>query len=508
MRIDYQPPLASSSGAAERRVFESALAALVGTIVVGLLAVAAQGGAKALVVIVGGLIGLSALVIIAKAPGLPERVLLLAMAATLSISIKFHPVFRPDHLGGAIGLRLSITDLVMGLLVLLALGPALRRGWARLHVDGALAGAAGAYLLWAIVSTLASGDRALGWFQVSAVVQAMVVGLFVASRQWAWHPRRTFVSGLLAALLLQSGIAIVQSMRPGLVTLQFIGAAEYAEDTGDAIPAVDVGATTIAGQAAYRPTGLLIHPNVLAAYFVLTLPLALAVALTASARWERGLAAAAAAGATAALYLSLSRSGWVGMATAMAIGAILAWRWRAIALTRTGRLTIAVAALALILGIAWKADRIYLRFTETAGQAIDFRREYAFTAWRMATDHPLLGVGLNTFTDHAVRYDPSGTSRLKAFPVHNAYLLELAETGFPGGLAFSLMVLAMIAATFRAARRSTGDARVLVLALAAGIAGFWVTQLSDFLYRIPIMTSLVWAHAGLAIGLARTEQTS
>jgi hypothetical protein len=70
------------------------------------------------------------------------------------------------------------------------------------------------------------------------------------------------------------------------------------------------------------------------------------------------------------------------------------------------------------------------------------------------------------------------------------------------------MVLAMIAAAFRAARQSTGETRVLVLALAAGIAGFWVTQLSDYLYRIPIMTSLVWAHAGLAIGLARAEQTS
>ena len=501
-------PLAGSAGTAERRVFESAVAVLVGTGVVCLLVVATPGGAKDLVVAGGSLIGLSALVVLAAVPGLPERALLFAMAVTLSVSIKFHPVFRPDHLGGAIGLRVSITDLVMGLLILLALARALRRGWVRVRVDGALAVAAGAYLLWAIASTLGSNDRTLGWFQVSAVVQAMAVGLFVASRRWAWQPRRVFVSGLLAALLLQSGIAIVQSMRPGLVRLQFLGAAEYAEDTGQAIPTVDVGATTIAGQAAYRPTGLLIHPNVLAAYFVLTLPLALALALTARARWERALASAAAVCGTAALYLSLSRSGWIGMGTALAIGAVLAWRWHALLLTRTVRLAMAVVGLALILGIAWKADRIYLRFTETAGQALDFRREYALTAWRMVVDHPLLGVGLNTFTDHAVRYDASGTSRLKAFPVHNAYLLELAETGFPGGLAFSAMVIAMLAAAFRAARRSTGETRILVLALAAGIAGFWVTQLSDYFYRIPIMTSLVWAHAGLAIGLARAERRS
>lgn len=503
MRSDRLPAPAAAPWLAGRGMFEATCAALVGLAVAGLLAVAAQSGIKGLVVIGGGLIGLSALAVLGTVPGLPERVLLFAMAATLSVSIKFHPVFRPDHLGGAIGLRVSITDILMVLLIVLALGRALRRGSVSLRMDGTLAAASGVYLVWAIASTLTSGDRALGWFQVSAVVQAMAVGLFLSSRHWGAEPRRLFVSGLLAALLLQSTIAIVQSMRPGLVRLHFLGAAEYAEDTGDALPAVDVGATTIAGRAAYRPTGLLIHPNVLAGHFVLTLPLALAVAFSPRARFERGLAAAAAAATVAALYLSLSRSGWLGTATALGIGSVLAWRWRTVVLTRTARAAVAVAALAVLLGVAWKADRIYLRLTETASEAIEFRREYALTAWRMAADHPLLGVGLNTFTDHAVDYNASGTSRLKAFPVHNAYLLELSETGFPGGLAFGGMVLAMIAGVVRAARRSEGETAVLTLALAAGIAGFWVTQLSDYFYRIPIMTSLVWAHAGLVFGLAR-----
>lgn len=491
-----------------RGALDSACAAVVGVFVVVLLIWSVQGGAKSLVVIAGGLIGLSTLVLAAIIPGGPERLLLFAMALTLSISIKFHPVFRGEHLGGAIGLRLSITEVVMGGLVLLALAPALRRGWTRLRVDAALAITGGAYLCWAVASTLASDDRALGWFQVAAVLQAMVIGLFMASRQWTWHPRRVFVAGLLAGLLLQSAIAIVQTARPAMIRLAFLGAAEYSDDTGDAIPDVDIGSTTISGQTVYRPSGLLIHPNLLAAYFVLTLPLALAVTIVGKFRWERLLAAAAVAGTTIALYFSLSRSGWIGMAAALSIAAMLAGRWRLLALTRGMRAAIAVAMLACVVLITWKADRIYLRFTETAKDAIDFRREYAVTAWRMAADHPLLGVGLNTFTDHVVQYNPSGTSRLKAFPVHNAYLLELAETGFPGGLAFGGMVVAMIAATFRASRQSSAETRMLVLALAAGIAGFWVTQLSDYFYRIPIMTSLVWSHAGLAIGLAHAKDTA
>jgi O-antigen ligase len=124
----------------------------------------------------------------------------------------------------------------------------------------------------------------------------------------------------------------------------------------------------------------------------------------------------------------------------------------------------------------------------------------------MALDHPALGVGLNTFTSQVTRYDPTGTARLKAFPVHNAFLLELSETGFVGGLAFAAMALTMLIAAWRAARRAPIETRLLAIALAAGLAGFWVTQLSDYFYRIPVITCLVWAHLGLTIGIARAEE--
>jgi hypothetical protein len=47
--------------------------------------------------------------------------------------------------------------------------------------------------------------------------------------------------------------------------------------------------------------------------------------------------------------------------------------------------------------------------------------------------------------------------------------------------------------------------QVVALSLAAGLAGFWITQLSDYFYRVPVMTSLVWAHLGLVLGFGRSE---
>jgi O-antigen ligase len=95
---------------------------------------------------------------------------------------------------------------------------------------------------------------------------------------------------------------------------------------------------------------------------------------------------------------------------------------------------------------------------------------------------------------------------LKAFPVHNAFLLELSETGFAGGLAFAAMAMTMLIAAWRTARHAPIETRLIAIALAAGIAGFWVTQLSDYFYRIPVITCLAWAHLGLTIGIARAEE--
>ena len=491
-----------------RRIWQDALAVAVGLASVAVIVVAGNAGGKALVVGLGGLAGFALLVITAYAPALPERVLLFGIATTLSVSIKVHPFFRQDHLGGAVGLRISITELAVSALLALSAAAALRRGWLRLRIDAATATFAALYLAASLISVYGSSDRVLGWYQLSAVLQAFLLAVVFGSWTWDTKARRWFVGGLLAALLLQSGIAITQSVKPGLVKMAFLGATEYTEDTGTANGKIgtDVGRTEIAGQEAYRPTGMLIHPNVLAGYFVLTLPLAIALALGAETAWQRRLAVLASGAAATALYLSLSRSGWIGSATAIAVGAFLAWKWKAFDLTGQAKAALVAVAIVGAAGLAWKAERIYLRFTETAGDALDFRREYALAAWRMTLDYPFAGVGLNTFTDLVVRYDVSGTSRIKAFPVHNAYLLELAETGFLGGAAFVLMIGALTRATFRAARDAGGEARVIALGIAAGLAGFWATQVSDYFYRIPIMTSLVWAYAGFAIGACGSWQ--
>jgi hypothetical protein len=64
------------------------------------------------------------------------------------------------------------------------------------------------------------------------------------------------------------------------------------------------------------------------------------------------------------------------------------------------------------------------------------RAELNWMALKMFQDHPLLGVGLNNFTVQMGEYgEVSGWTRFLQ-PVHNVYLLIVAETGLFGLIAF------------------------------------------------------------------------
>jgi hypothetical protein len=450
--------------------------------------------------------GAALLPVAAYFPRLVEEATFFALALTFSVSLKFHPVFRTDHIGGAIGLRVSITDLLLALLAVAILARKRQAGALRFEADTAILASFGLYWALGAASTLAGSDLELGAFQLVACLQSFVVFVFLVSYVRTRRRLVILLAGMLVALCLQSAVAVAQTRFPDWSALQALGAPEDQElsvvDGDVALPDVDLGATVVQGEVQKRPAGLLIHPNVLGFYLVLGTLTALGVFLAAETSWLSGLGLVAFLLSAAALYVSLSRSGWAGAAFAIALAAVVGRNaFRSIG--RTRRTIVAGLALAACLLLALKADRIYSRIADTADEAIDFRRNLAAMALRMIAAHPFAGVGLNGFEEASPAFDPTGEQRIKRFPVHDVYLLEASEVGLPGGLAFVALVACLITRTLRSAVRCPPAGRWLPLLVASGIAGFWFAQTSDFVYRIPILTTLLWAHAALAFASAR-----
>jgi hypothetical protein len=434
-----------------------------------------------------------------------ESAALFALGVVSSVSLKFHMAFRADHFGGAVGYRIAAGDLLLyGLIAWLLLR---RSKPIRIHVYSPLLLAFCAYLVFALLSTAVSTDPELGMFQISALLQAFALFLFL-SNFLCTRPRfRIFVAGLLASLVLQSVVALVQVYRPGALNLAFLGGVVSEElrivRGRIDLPQVDLGVTVLGGAATERPTGLLIHPNVLGLYLVLTIPLAIGIWIT-DRGWLSWCGFFAAGLGSAALYYTLSRSSWAGLALAALLGAILCvWRGAA-RVSQAKALVMVLALLVGLCGLAAKADLIMERLTSTSSEALDFRSNLNRTALRMLVANPVSGVGFNNFVNHVQRYDTSGLSRIKPYPVHNLILMEFSEIGFLGGVCF----LALFGAIFRLAWLSASSARLqgtraFILITGCGLVGLLFGDLTNFVYRVPVMTSAVWAQISLLAALER-----
>ena len=132
-------------------------------------------------------------------------------------------------------------------------------------------------------------------------------------------------------------------------------------------------------------------------------------------------------------------------------------------------------------------------------------RIYAWqAAMKMAATHPLNGVGLDNFTGNYYFYSPHWDGMNHA--VHSTWFNVLAETGFPGLIAFVTMIVTCIRSSYKSMVRLDGArappiVRAMSLALFTGlisfcVAGTFLTQ--GFTWPIYILLALTTAMAKYA----------
>jgi O-antigen ligase len=140
---------------------------------------------------------------------------------------------------------------------------------------------------------------------------------------------------------------------------------------------------------------------------------------------------------------------------------------------------------------------------------LDVRFELNEIAMRMISEHPIMGVGLNSFIPRMEAYDPKNVMEYFPATVHNLYLLEAAEVGIPGLLAFSSLFLSLLWTSWRRVRRIRDPKLAwLAAALIAGLAGLMLSQLADFSHRIEPLRTIAWTYIGLLLGTLRVAEAN
>jgi O-antigen ligase len=483
-------------GAASSLRFAAPIGLAIGTVVVAALAsaliafVVAQGRLQ-WQMLAAGAIGLGVAVAAVR-----ERRLLLLVVMVLGVQVVFHKSLGPLNLeiaSGAPGLFLTSVDV---LLITLYVAWLLE---GTLFVD-IQAGLRRPMIFIPVVAPLA----ALPSFIMAESLDLAVAELFRMTCMLALF--------LYLALRLQSRREIVVLVG-AIFVIAFVQvavtAAQWKSGSTLGLVAIGQGSELVARVAdsseTPRPSGTIVHPVFFGALMAEILLLALSVALG-SRHTIRFLGLGAAGAALIAALFAQSRAALLAIAV---VGALLfLWYvWRGRVSGRTLLLTVLAAVVCTVIFRGYLMDRIVSNVgTDHFDLEVESRLELNQMALVVIRDAPVIGVGLNNFETVLRRYDEYGLI-FADNPVHNLYLLVLAETGVIGLLAMMASFLALVAGAFRLARAVDPLLASLGVGALAVYGFFLIEEMTVFSLREEVPLLVFWMISGLvAAGLRIAEQ--
>jgi len=338
-----------------------------------------------------------------------------------------------------------------------------------------------------VITMLIGPMRAVAGLEVFRMIKLMLLFIVIVNEVVRVKQIEQVVAALMIAVALQSIVALLQYTLNLNLGAQILGevteaAAEY---TSQATYGLDAQGFT------YRVGGLIGHPNLLAMFLAMLMPIGISILFSEIRPLYKFLIAITLMMGIVALVLTLSRSGWI--AFMLAFVTLMAVSFTHSKLKRKyvfARLSIIVAIVVLVMALS---GPIFKRLTQSDEGAVSFRFEFMEIAMRMAVDKPILGHGLNSFVWHMHPYSIWETlagvqgnfDSIADWPVvHNIYLLVWSEQGTLGlilylGFYFHLMRISL---------RGIGTYKEPFLALVnlgcfAGLIALAVDGLASFFIR-------------------------
>jgi O-antigen ligase len=277
------------------------------------------------------------------------------------------------------------------------------------------------------ISIFYSSIPNLSFYRLAKLLEFILLLLYFRANINKLLYLNTVVSVIVASGIFQAVIAMIQYSRQGSIGLKFFGESHIGTNIYNV--AVFFGTNGVKYLRAYGTTP---HPNVLAAFFVLTLFAFYYWYLIPIKKQINRLWVLVGYGLMlVGLFLTFSRT-MIGIwGLAVIAGYVIAkdYRKRLLSIIIS---TVVIGLLFAILFWPQVQSRIHISGDE---EAVTQRVFYNEIAGKVTTSSPIFGVGIGqSVVDlmHRFRYHPQYFYQ----PTHNIYLLISSETGFPGLIAF------------------------------------------------------------------------
>ena len=268
------------------------------------------------------------------------------------------------------------------------------------------------FLLSQLISLLpsaSSGSIGIGLVRFEQYVIAGFFGVYIASLDFK-KVKNIFFWALTLAVLIESVLAIAQFLRAETLGLWILGERTFSIST-PAIAKFDFYSNQF-----LRPYATFPHPNVLAAFLVLSIVILNSIQDLYRFRIKSGMTMITTFLAGLAIALTVSRA------------AILVGVFSALVLLKRKWLIL------FLLGLLLISPYLYPRFSSVLNfdnLTLLRREQLSKLAFQMWSSSPIFGIGLNNFILSSAGNLVIGPSRFLQ-PVHNIFLLSLVETGVIG----------------------------------------------------------------------------
>jgi len=426
----------------------------------------------------------------------PRLFCLIGMTGTavLGLSINFS---RRIHVGGAPSYSLDAMDLFMlPLLVFIA-----RDYFAGYRKD--LRFSSISYWWFGLIAlgllnVVSGAFREFAMFEVVRMLKCWLLFFVIINecvRQKHFHH---VVMALACGMTVNLIVALIQFSLKRVLGLEALG-----EPAPEAVLGANYG-VYLGGGGVYRVSGLVAHPNLFGAYLASLIPLYLALLFTDYRRAVKVLLGGICGCAVVVLMLTLSRTSWADFAVAMFVLAVVLLA-HPVLRRRHLRLKIVLGTIGVIGGLV-AAGPIITRLTTSDPGALDFRYEWLGIAWKMVQARPLLGFGLNSFSNQIADYSPYSIGKLielfgPVWPVvHNTYFLVWAEQGTIGLVLFVGLHIHVLVLGLKNMRYMLSSKVALVsIGAACSVIAIIVDGFGSFYERVPATDRMFWISIGLIV---------
>lgn len=354
---------------------------------------------------------------------------------------------------------------------------------------------------WVLILLRGCYDLAAGPWPLSAghevVRMIKMTLLFLVIVNELETPKRVLncSSALVLGLAVQAVVGLVQYYRGASLGLEILG------ETNTRTIEI-LSQTSLQGAKVWRVSALMLHPNLFGAYLAALLPMSVALFLLPLPRVSKTFFAAAAGLGVSALVATLSRSSWISFAAALSFLLLLSIAHRGIRQRFVGSVSLVLAAL-LTTGLFFSGS-IISRLFESKEDATIGRELFKEDAKRMIAEKPLLGWGLNSYTNEVA---PFMKVSINAFegkalpPVHHIYYLWWAETGLIGLIIHLAMWWGIVWAGLQNLRIRDKLMYSINAACLCGMLAFAVDGFFSFTLRMNAPLKLFWVLAGIIMAI-------